>query len=175
MCSHHWARAGGLARSWQQVIERVPSTDIDRAVTTATRAERACPCFWSAAAFRTHARRHGGKNSPFPDTDVALFSQAKTHRKDFNSLFSIRIQEKDFNSHAVRMADAVSLALTSRQSRLNGVVWSSLLLSIMALSARQNCRPRSARQASRPQPPDHWPPSQSTPRRRRRVALAQAR
>ena len=32
MCSHHWARARGVARSWQQVIERVPSTDIDRVV-----------------------------------------------------------------------------------------------------------------------------------------------
>ena len=32
MCSHHWARARGVTRSWQQVTERVPSTDIDRAV-----------------------------------------------------------------------------------------------------------------------------------------------
>ena len=29
---HYWARAGGVTRSWQQVTERVPSTDIDRAV-----------------------------------------------------------------------------------------------------------------------------------------------
>ena len=32
MCSHHWARARGVTRSWEQVTERVSSTDIDRAV-----------------------------------------------------------------------------------------------------------------------------------------------
>ena len=32
MCSHYWARARGVTRSWQQVTEMVPSTDIDRAV-----------------------------------------------------------------------------------------------------------------------------------------------